>query len=154
MIQFKLPQVQAGWADASIASGDETLTVTTSYSPRDAIRDFVDAVASLKSAAFAHCCWLQEPGEMHWQFLRTKGELVVEVISFDGVLFPGRHGPDGTTVFKAETQWLDFAQQVFGAVLSVRASLGVDGYKREWRHPFPQEAFDKLDNAIRESRQG
>jgi hypothetical protein len=33
-------------------------------------------------------------------------------------------------------------------------ALGVDGYKRDWRHPFPKEACDKLGRAIHESNGG
>jgi len=91
---------------------------------------------------------------MHWQFLRSKSRVVVEVLRFDHVLFPGRHGPGGVTVFKAETEWLDFARQVLGAMLKVRGSLGIDGYNREWGHPFPQEACDKLEDGIRGSSSG
>jgi hypothetical protein len=151
MLRFDLSQPHAGWAQATVSDNGEKLTVSASYTPIDAIRDFVDAVASLKSVASAHCCWFQEPGEMHWQFLCSTDRVTVEVIRFDGVLMPGRHGPDGVSVFKAETPWLEFARQVLGSMLNARDSLGGDGYNREWRHPFPKEACDKLGRAIHES---
>ena len=75
----------------------------------------------------------------------------MEVIRFAGVLMPRRHGPDGVSVFKAETRWVEFARQVLGAMLKARDSLGADGYTREWRHAFPQEACEKLDRTIREA---
>lgn len=149
MLRFDLSQLHAGWVQATVSCNSEELTVRASYTPTDAIRDFVDAVASLKSVASAHCCWFQEPGEMHWQFLRSKDRVTVEIIRF-----AGRHGPDGVSVFKAEAQWVEFAEQVFGSMLTARDSLGVDGYNREWRHPFPKEACDKLDKAIHESKSG
>ena len=148
MIEFDLFQVEAGWAHANISAGDGKLAISASYTPTDSVRDFVDAVASLQTAASAHCCWFQEPGEMHWQFLRFERNVEVKVIHFGGVRMPKRHGPDGTTVFKADATWLDFATQVLRALVTVRRSLGVDGYEREWRRPFPQEACDKLESAI------
>jgi len=153
MIEFNLSQVKAGWANVNIRTGNEELNVTASCTPKDAVRDFVDAVASLQSSAYSHCCWFQEPGEMHWQFLRSKGTVVVEILRYDGVSFPGRHGSGGTTVFKAETEWLDFARQLLEAMRRVSGSLGTDGYKHEWGHTFPQEACDKLEHAIRGSDQ-
>ena len=126
--------------------------VTASYTPTDAIRDFVDAVASLRTVASAHCCWFQEPGEMHWQFLRPKDRVTVEVIRFAGVLTPRRHGPDGISVFKAETKWVEFARQVLRSVLKARDSLSSDGYTREWRHAYPRKACERLDTAIREAQ--
>jgi hypothetical protein len=91
---------------------------------------------------------------MHWQFLRSKDRVTVEIIRFAGVLMPRRHGPDGVSVFRAETQWVEFARQVLGSMLKARDSLGADGYNREWRHPFPKEACEKLDKAIHESKSG
>jgi hypothetical protein len=84
---------------------------------------------------------------MHWQFLRSKDNLVVEIMRF-----AGRHAPDGVTLLRAETRWVDFATQVFGSMLKMRDSLGVDGYEHEWRHPFPVEACEKLHTAVRESQ--
>ena len=146
MLRFDLSQPHAGWAQATIIHDSDELSVSASYTPRDAIHDFVDAVASLKTAASAHCCWFQEPGEMHWQFLRSKDSIVVEIIRFGG-----KHAPDGMTLFRAETRWVDFATQVLASMLKVRDSLGVDGYEREWRHPFPLEACEKLHNAVRKN---
>src|SRR5262249_11298241 len=98
MVRFDLSQIKAGWAHAHVSDNGAELTVTASYTPTDAIRDFVDVVASLRTVGCGHCCWVQEPGEMHWQFLRSKDIVRVEVIRFAGVLMPGRHGPDGASV--------------------------------------------------------
>lgn len=146
MLRFDLSQPHAGWAQATIIHNSDELSVSASYTPMDTIRDFVDAVSSLKTAASAHCCWFQEPGEMHWQFLRSKDRIVIEIIRF-----AGKHAPDGVTLFKAETRWVDFATQVLASMLKMRDSLGVDGYEREWRHPFPLEACEKLYKAVRKS---
>ena len=127
------------------------LTVTASYTPTEAVRDFVEAVASLRTVASARCCWFQEPREMHWQFLRSKDRVTVEVIRFAGLRRPGRLGADGVSVFKVEAGWVEFARQVLGSILTTRDSLGSDGYAREWRHAFPREACEKLETAIREA---
>jgi hypothetical protein len=146
MLRFDLSQPRAGWAQATIIHDSDELRVSASYTPIDTIRDFVDSVASLKTAASAHCCWFQEPGEIHWQFLRSKDSIVVEIIRF-----AGKHAQDGVSLFRAETRWVDFATQVLASMLKVRDSLGVDGYEREWRHPFPLEACEKLHEAVRKS---
>ena len=146
MLRFDLSQPRAGWAQATIIQHNDELSVSASYTPIDTIRDFVDAVASLKTASSAHCCWFQEPGEMHWQFLRSGDSIVVEIIRF-----AGKHAPDGATLFRAETRWVDFAAQVVASMHKMRDSLGVDGYEREWRHPFPVEACEELDKAVRKS---
>jgi len=48
---------------------------------------------------------------------------------------------------------VDFATQVLASMLKMRDSLGVDGYEREWRHPFPIEACEKLHKAVRKSEE-
>ena len=151
MVRFALSQIEAGWAHANVSNNGAELTVTASYAPTDAIRDLVDAVASLRTVASAHSCWFQEPGELHWQFLRSKDMVTVEIIRFAGALSPGRHSSGGVSVFKAESKWVEFARQVLGSILKTRDSLGSDGYSHEWRHAFPREACEKLETAIREA---
>jgi len=57
MVRFALSQIEAGWAYANVSNDGTELTVTVGYTPTDAVRDFVDAVASLRTIASAHCCW-------------------------------------------------------------------------------------------------
>ena len=55
---------------------------------------------------------------------------------------------------KLRRHGLNLPDRVLGSVLKARDSLGVDCYNREWGHPFPKEACDKLGRAIHESDSG
>lgn len=124
------------------------MVLTAPYSPVDGLRDLVDAVQSLQSTQTSDCCWFQEPGELHWSLRRSDKELVLEILSFPDINYPGHHRGEGVSVFKAGTKWLTFASQLLVSLQSIKTNLGLEGYERAWRHPFPKEAYEKLQSAI------
>jgi len=148
MLRISLDNPQSGWAYARLSDGDKELVVTAPYSSIDALRDLVDAVRSLRTADSADCCWLQEPGELHWSLRRRDSELELEILRFPEIVFPGNHRGDGESVFKGRGKCLAFARQLLSSLESIRTALGPDGYERAWRHPFPTEAQEKLRDAI------
>ena len=152
MVKITLDNPESGWAYARLSDGVKELVVTASYSPVDVLRDFVDAVQSLRTAEMADCCWSQEPGELHWRLLRKNDDLEVEILSFPDSRNPGQHHGHAISIFNAQTSWLSFARQVLGSLESIKTNLGLEGYERSWRHPFPKEAYEKLQNAIHAQR--
>jgi hypothetical protein len=152
MVKIGLDNPESGWAYAHLSDGIKELVVTAPFSPVDVLRDFVDAVQSLQTVEMAHCCWSQEPGELHWRLLRKNDDLEVEILSFPDTSIPGRHRGDPISIFKAHTSWLRFAREVLSSLESIKTNLGLEGYERECRHPYPNEAYEKLQNAIHERR--
>jgi len=148
-LEISLNNPESGWAYARLSDGGKEFVVTASYSPVDVLRDFVDAVQSLQSAEVAECCWFQESGELHWNLRRNGEELEVEILKFSDTNSPGHHRGDAVPLFKAQTTWLTFARQLLNSFRSIRTSLGPQGYERAWRHPFPEEAYEKLQSAVR-----
>lgn len=149
MLRISLENPESGWAYARLSDGDKELVLTAPYTPIDAIRDLADAVQSLQTADSAHCCWCQEPGELHWNLRRRDSELEIEILRFAEIVIPGRHRDDAESIFKARGKWLTFARQLLSSLESIKANLGPDGYERAWRHPFPTEAQEKLREAIK-----
>jgi hypothetical protein len=150
MVTIRLSNPESGWAYARLSDVSKELVVTAPYSPTDVLRDFIDAVQSLQTDGEADCCWSQEPGELHWKLRRKNKELEVEILSFADIGFPGQHRGDAVSVFKAHTNWLSFAKQVLASLELIKTNLGSEGYERAWRHPFPEEAQEKLQNSIQQ----
>lgn len=148
MLKISLDNPQSGWAYARLSDGDKELVVAAPYSPVDALRELVDAVQSLKTTDSADCCWLQEPGELHWSLRRKDSELELEILRFPQIVLPGNHRGNGESVFKGQGKWLAFARQLLSSLESIRTALGPDGYEHAWRHPFPTAAQEKLRDAI------
>ncbi|HLJ87172.1 MAG TPA: hypothetical protein VKZ53_10140 [Candidatus Angelobacter sp.] len=146
---FTLSEIHAGWALARIGAGNKVVAISASSTPKDVLRDFIDAVQSLVTTDRADCCWFQEPGEMHWRFRRRSAKLEIEILAFDHVSCPGCRGDGGKSVFAVQTDWLSFAEQVRSAFASL-LNLGAKKYELAWHYAFPTEAFDKLDRAIRD----
>jgi len=68
----------------------------------------------------------------------------VEVVKFEDVVFPGRHGSGGVTLFRATAEWAALGRQLLASLDALNRALGTQGYEQEWRHPFPVEAVEKL----------
>ena len=149
MLRITLDNPQSGWAFARLTDGDKELVLTGSHIPTNAINDLVEAVERLQTATSADCCWSQEPGELHWKLRRSGSELELEIVKFDDGL-PGQHWRESECIFKATGKWTTFARQLLSYLELIRATLGFDGYQREWREPFPAREQERLRTAIKE----
>ena len=152
MLRINLKNPESGWAFAYLSDGSNELTVTGPYSPVDVLRDLVDAVQSLQTAEAADSCWAQEPGELHWNLRRSGKDIEVEILEFSEISFPGHHRGKPVSVFKSRTNWVTFARQLLSSLESIKTDMGLNGYERAWRHPFPTEAFEKLRVAIQREK--
>ena len=113
-------------------------TIVASYLS-DAIRDVLDALASLATAATANCKWEQEPGEYVWNFSRSGDDLAVSVIFSDD----GEQQP----CFEGSFRYRRFCNDVLTSLHKIRDSFGLSGFEEEWGYPFPAEASQKLESA-------
>jgi hypothetical protein len=148
MLRVNLKNPESGWAFAYLRDGSNELTVTCPFSPVDVLRDLVEAVQSLQTAEVADCCWFQEPGELCWNLRRSGTDIEVEILEFREASFPGQHRGEPVSVFKSRTRWVTFARQLLSSLESIKTNMGLEGYERAWRHPFPTEACEKLRIAI------
>jgi hypothetical protein len=137
MIRFTYRVSGAGWAVATIGDERAEMTFPASYLC-DALRDFVDAVQSLFVTSTAECAWEQEPGEVKWTFQRNGSRLSVQV---------GWH--DGREKFAGDVDPLHFSTEVKRELDRIIADWGDEGYLKQWHHPFPHEAYRKLEIGIR-----
>lgn len=130
-----ISEVRAGWVTAQLNCEQGSRTIVGSYTPNDAIRDFVDAVASLATIPNARCSWNQEPGEATWEFTRIEAVIKVAVQS-------------DQQYFECTFPWSRFGADVLDALRALLSTMGTTTYEREWRYPFPVEACEKLENGI------
>ena len=141
--------MRAGWVTARVGSQSDSQSFVGSYVPADAIRDLADAIASLGTTSTAKCRWFQEPEEIEWRFTRSEGSVQVTVLSScEGSALAARQ-----PLFQGVFEWPRFGAEMLDALLELRSTFGLAGYEREWRHPFPAEACQKLEDAIGRSRQ-
>jgi hypothetical protein len=137
MIHFIYQLKSHGWALATISDGQTEVTFPASYLC-DALRDFVDALASLSTASSAECMWQEEPGQVRWSFRRAGDRVTVHVSWADE-----NHG-----TFSADDDLLHFGEEVNKELRNLLNEWGVKGYLDKWGHPFPQEAHNKLEQAL------
>jgi hypothetical protein len=141
MIQFKYQLRGAGWAAATVANGQTEIIFPASYLC-DALRDFVDTVQSLFFTDTAKCIWEEEPGAVQWEFRRRGTRVDVDV-----------RWHDGRDVFGGDDDLLHFALEVNRELERLLTKWGPEGYLKQWRHPFPEEAQGKLMRAIKDERE-
>jgi hypothetical protein len=135
MISFSYRLTGSGWALAELSDEKIGARIPASYLC-DALRDFVDAVASVFSAESAECFWEEEPGEVRWKFRRAGDRLNVQVLW------------DEDQKFYGDDDLLHFSSQVNAALLKLLDDWGADGYLKKWKYPFPHEAHRKLEQAV------
>ena len=138
MIHFKYRLGKSpGWAAATITHERAELTVPASYLC-DALRDFVDALQSVFVTNSAECNWEEEPGAVKWEFRRSGSRLTVKA-----------NWHDERESFAADDDLLHFSSEVDRELDGLLAEWGADRYLKQWHYPFPQEAHNKLKQAIK-----
>jgi len=136
---FTFTKIKAGWIDAEILTSGGPQAVDASYLS-DALRDFVDALASLVTTPTATCRWEQEPGELVWNFIRSGDHLAVTV----SLMLSGDRQP----CFECSFSYLSFCKDVQDSLHDLKDALGLPAFEKEWGYPFPTDASRKLDHAI------
>jgi hypothetical protein len=108
----------------------------------DALRDFVDAVATLFITDTAECVWEEEPGEVRWEFRRDGHNLTVKVYwDSEGQSFMGND------------DLLRFSRKIDRELEGLLATWGEEGYLNKWHYTFPHEAHTKLKQGIQRERE-
>ena len=143
-VEFTYRLTGTGWAEARIADGQVTATITASY-VGDALGELLGAVGLLlDGAADARCSWEEEPGEYRWVFERAGSDLRLRVIAFADVY---AHEPDhsGTVVFETAAPLREVASAIADGAQEVLDEYGETGYLRRWaEHPFPVGHLDLI----------
>lgn len=151
MISFRYELEGAGWADTYLSDGASSATIPASYIC-DALRNLVDAIQSLFTTNSAVCIWQEEPGKIKWLFSKTGDFVELRVEWWNDT----RTHPDrdewrlvlDRVMFSGQTTLIDFAIQVDRELHRLLDKWGLDGYLREWKHPFPVEAHQRLRQVI------
>jgi hypothetical protein len=141
MIRFAYRLGGAGWATATIADEEKEITVPASYLC-DALRDFVDSVQSLFTTATAECVWEEEPGAVRWFFRRNGSSVNIQV-----------EWHDHRESFTGDDDLLHLSSEVKRELDNLIATWGTEGYLKQWRHPFPQDAYRKLELGMKSERE-
>lgn len=148
-IDYKL--TGSGWAECTIADGEQTCTVTASY--------LADAFGDLVLAAVAQLHWFdslsfsfrEEPGEFRWVF--TSGQQHPDDIDLK-ILDPydryeGKPGSEGRLLFHTVCDRRDFAKAVQQVATKLLADYGEAGYLEKWvEYPFPTESLNELNRLL------
>ncbi len=143
-IRFGYRLIGRGWSEATIAKGDQTVTLYASYLS-DAIGDLTEAlVAILRSADRMTVAWADEPGEYRWILEKEASRLQIKILRFEET-FSRRRDEAGELVFESECELSRFAAQLRGQLRQILNELGADGYKAQWvNHDFPMSAYQQL----------
>ena len=142
VIDYKL--TGAGWAECTIADGEQSCTITASYLS-DAFGDLVlSAVALLHWFNTLSFSFVEEPGEFRWVF-SSKPNNEIELRILDG------YGPDDECELLFQTVCLRtvFGNAVLNAGNNLLKEYGEDGYLKKWvEYPFPTESLNELTRLL------
>ena len=108
------------------------------------MRDVIsfDALQGVFVTNCAECVWEEEPGLVKWEFRRSGARLTVNA-----------NWDDGREGFAADDDLLHFSSEVDRELDGLLTEWGADRYLKQWHYPFPQEAHNKLKQAIKLERE-
>ncbi len=151
-MEFEYRVLEAGWAEGRLAHGADEVELSASYLS-DALGDLIEAVALVvEGVPSTQCSWLEEPGEFRWRFLRSDGDVLVEILWMDDW---DKLDHAGQLVFSARVPVLCLGRVVLSEAQRVLDALGPEEYRRRWiEHEFPVRPLDRLKSAIQQARTG
>jgi hypothetical protein len=135
----------AGWATATLACGDETISMTASYL-HDPLRDMASAALALcRGAGEATVVFMDEPGEHQLVLRRLEDDVVqVEVFWHDDWTSWGMKRSEPSLVVCGQTRLAQVRGSVHSVLQRIEREEGHDGYKAKWHHEFPTEESAEL----------
>jgi hypothetical protein len=136
-VEFTYRLTGTGWAEARIADGSSSATMTASYL-EDALGVLLEAVGVLlEGADEARCSWQEEPGEYRWVFERAGTDVRLRVLAFRDV-YSREPDDEGVVVFETRQALTEMAAVIADGGQAVLDELGEDEYLRRWvDFPFP-----------------
>lgn len=151
-LEFEYRVLGAGWAEGRLARGADEVELSASYLS-DALGDLIEAVALVvEGVPSTQCSWLEEPGEFRWRFLRSDGDVLVEILWLDDW---DKLDHAGQLVFSDRVPVLGLGRVILSEAQRVLDALGPEEYRRRWiEHEFPVRPLDRLKSAIRQARTG
>jgi hypothetical protein len=153
-MEFSYRLTGTGWAEATIADGEQCATITVSYVTPHALDDLLAAVTVvLGPSVESECYWGEEPGEHVWLFRRIGDDVRVKVEWYDDDFWrEAVPQPTPDVVFEANVKARDLGMAVQHAAERVLAEYGKKGYAEKWLDArFPTARLKQLRAALNPS---
>jgi hypothetical protein len=152
-LTFNYTLGNAGWAKAKIAHQRRSCAMTISYL-HDSLEELTASTNLLmQGVTEAKVLFMDEPGE-HMMFLQIQNEniLDIEIRWFDDwaswdLITDKKY----KVVFKTQTNFLDFANEVLRNLEKIFRENGMEGYREKWgQSDFPLKGLEKLRELTKE----
>jgi len=153
-ILFDYDLIGTGWAEATIANGEKTLTFQISYLS-DPLTDLLEGLLNLYSKKSQHekIIFAEEPGQHSLMLtLQNSDNLKIEI--YWGDEWEPISKAYGTTsnkelVYVDTDTLLNFAHMVHDCLQRLLEKYSSEDYKEKWHlYGFPEQQFDKLKATI------
>ena len=145
-MRFEYRLEGAGWATATLACGDESISMTAS-DLHDSLRDVASAALAIcRGAREVTAVFMDEPGEHHVVFRRLDEDVVeLEVFWHDDWTSWGMKKGEPSRVLRGQTRLAHVRGQVLSALQRIMEEEGPAGYETKWvQHEFPRNELAEL----------
>jgi hypothetical protein len=135
-----------GWATATLALSDQSVSMTVSYL-HDSLREVAASIVRLRAGeSEAKVIFMDEPGEHHLILKRVGVNVNLEVIWFDDwASWKITPDTEPRSMLTATVPLVEFHHAVTNALAGLLDAFGLEGYKKKWiEHEFPLEEFETL----------
>jgi hypothetical protein len=137
-----------GWVGLTISQGEESLTITASYTPSDSFLDLTNALCNLLCyRGGGVVTWHEEPAETELRFSISRELVELEVYFFSD------HRRDfgrGKRELAITGSYEEICMPFWRALRSLQGRFSAEELDARWHRPFPWKEIDILTTAIRE----
>jgi hypothetical protein len=149
MIKIDYNLTGAGWAECSVESDHQTITISASYLG-DALGDLASAVVEILSGQDeTRASFWEEPGEYRWIFKKTDSYISLTIIEFNELMSKKKDN-EGNVIFQKICTTNELQSAMKECLDRVLVNDSPESYKDKWvEHDFPSEAHAKLGHMNR-----
>ena len=149
-MKLRFGTAKNGWLPAELEADGERFAFDISYLPNDFLLELVEALIKvLREPGEWKACLSQEPVEVEWRFYRIQDGVVFSLVEYPG---SSRTKGTETTIFEASGYPIEIVLPLWRGLRELRGRKFKESFATHWRqhwsHPFPDQALDKLSEAI------
>jgi hypothetical protein len=139
-----------GWVGLTFRRGDESVTITASYTPSDSFLDLTNALYNLfLYSGEAKVVWHSGSIEYELRFAREGDVVRLEAYEYPDHL---RDAVRGRLFFEASGMYEEVCLPFWRALRNLQGRYSEAKLTSRWHRPFPSKEIDDLTALLREGR--
>ena len=146
-IRMRFGEPKAGWLPVDVLLHGRPLSLAISYTPNDALLDFVDLLRAALEGSSGTCVWHCEPDEYEFRVTEAGDQIRLEC----------KHWPDyrrtegrSRMILTKTGRALDVCLPLWRSLRDLESRWRKPDFNQAWGRPFPSEAMSELSQQVQQ----